>query len=133
MLAYLDRAPCALPLPERTALMGFRLWAAELRRDRCPLTALRFLYARFGASGALWPAHNFQYWVLAHAARPIELGCPCCGGVKDDEALILAAQFAASEEQACAALAPLVTPVAHAGAVRLARRCGEELARATFP
>ncbi|MEJ0061561.1 MAG: hypothetical protein WDM79_19230 [Terricaulis sp.] len=76
-----------------------------MRRDRCPIGVLRHALPRWNAQGALWPAHNFLSWLLAYAARGIELGCPCCGRVSDDEALMLAALFAGDRTQAQAALA----------------------------
>jgi hypothetical protein len=87
---------------------------------------------RFEIYGALWPAHNFFYWMLVHPTRPIDLGCPCCGRVSDDEALILAALFAPLPAASRAALAELVAPLALNGAVRLAKGFGAELATGRF-
>lgn len=126
MLAYLDRMPPELDPPVRLCLMAIRLWGTETRQDRCPVGLLRQLFARFHRPGALWPTHNFLYWTLAHAARPVRLGCPCCGRVADDEALLLAAIFAETAEQARAALTPLVIPIAADRAARMARCVGGE-------
>lgn len=130
MLAYLDRLPLDLPLGPRLGLMSVRLWARRMKEGLCPLGVLRPLYDRFEARGALWPAHNFLYWLTAHVARPIDLGCPCCGRVSEDEALILAAMFAEDDAPARAALTPLVSAAALGGAVRLARSFGVEIAHA---
>lgn len=126
MLTYLDRSPPELENRARLALMTIRLWATEMRRDRCPIGVLRHALPRWNAQGALWPAHNFLSWLLAYAARGIELGCPCCGRVSDDEALMLAALFAGDRTQAQAALATLVGSDALDGAVRRARMLGAE-------
>ena len=127
MLAYLDRTPPELPLPQRVALMGMRVWAREVRCKRSPITPLQSLFARFDTPGALMPAHSFLYWSATHAARAIDLGCPCCGRVSEDEALMLAAMFMGDVNASCAAMRGIVAPVALAGAVRLAREFGVEL------
>ncbi len=128
MLAYLDRSPCELPLPARLGLMAMRLWAGEVRRNRRPIDLLQGLFENWGTPGALWPAHSFLYWTASHTLRPISLGCPCCGRVSDDEAMILSALFPREEEAACAAMSELVTPDAVTGAARLAQLWRAELA-----
>lgn len=127
MLAFLDRTMPELPLGPRIGLAAMRLWAGEQRHNRCPIGVLRALFTRFGVPGALWPAHNFLYWVLAHETRPIELGCPDCGRVSEDEALLLAALFAPDLAAAEASLRALVVPVAVPGARRIAQSFGAEL------
>ncbi len=52
---------------------------------------MRDLFGRLGAPGALRPAHNFNSNAFGYAVRPLAMGCPCCGCVTDDEALLLSA------------------------------------------
>jgi len=104
MYDYLDRAPCVLAMPARLAHTSLRLWARDVREERCPMTTLRDLFGRFGAPGALWPAHNFYSSAFGYAVRPLAMGCPCCGRVTDDEALLLSALMAKTDAQAEGAL-----------------------------
>lgn len=127
MLAFVDRTPDQLAPAPRVAVTAVRLWARELARAGCPVGALRQLFHGLHAPGALWPAHGFFHWIGAHAARKIELGCPCCGSVSEDEALILSALFAVNEEAAEAALRALVAEPALPGARRRARGFSAEL------
>jgi hypothetical protein len=64
-----------------------------MRMGKNPLPALQNWLAFCGAEGAGWPAHNFFYWVAAHRNRALYLGCPCCGTVSEDEAMLLAITF----------------------------------------
>ncbi len=127
MISYLDRMPCELPWAARSAVFGLRLWVDALKQGRHPPDVLAQLFRRFGTAGAAWPAHNFFYWVSAHVTRAIQLGCPCCGRVSDDEALLLAAIFAPNPETARAALSGFASPQTLEGAVRLALVLGAEL------
>lgn len=127
LLTYLERTAEELAPGPRLGVCAARLWARDVRQGGCPVGPLRHLFARAGVFGALWPVHNFLYWTAAHAQRQIDLGCPCCGEVSDDEAQMLAAMFAGSKDAARAALRDLVTPIALDGAVRLAMAAGREL------
>ncbi|MET0547284.1 MAG: hypothetical protein ABWZ40_13340 [Caulobacterales bacterium] len=127
MYEYLDRYPPQLDLPARIGHMSLRLWAKDVRSDRCPMMTLRSLFSRFGVSGALWPVHNFYSWTFAHAARPITVGCPCCGVVADDEAMLLTAIMAEDSAQINACLRSLITEQALARAIPMARCVGQEL------
>lgn len=119
MYDYLDRAPCDLAMPARLAHMSLRLWAKDVRVDRCPMVGLRQLFGGFGVPGALWPAHNFYSNAFAYAVRPLAMGCPCCGRVTDDEALLLSALLAKTDAHAEGAMkaflpAPAITRVRRA-------------------
>lgn len=119
MYDYLDRAPSELAMPARLAHISLRLWAKEVREERCPMGVLRDLFGRFGAPGALWPAHNFYSNAFGYAVRPLVMGCPCCGRVTDDEALLLSALLARTDAQAEGAMkaflpAPAITRVRRA-------------------
>ena len=100
MYDYLDRAPFELAMPARLAHASWRLWARHVREERCPIMTLRDLFGRFSAPGALWPAHNFYSSAFGYAVRPLAMGCPCCGRVTDDEALLLSALLARTDAQA---------------------------------
>ncbi len=104
MYDFLDRAPSELAMPARLAHMSLRLWAREVRQECCPMHTRRDLFGRVGAPGALWPAHNFYSNAFGYAVRPLAMGCPCCGRVTDDEALLLSALLAKSDAQADGAM-----------------------------
>ncbi len=127
MYEYLDRMPPELPLPARVAHMSLRLWAKDVMQNRCPLTIQRDLFLRFGVSGALWPAHIFYAWIFAHAQRPINIGCPCCGRIGDDEAMLLTAVMSNDPVRMRACLRQLLAADAVERGVRAAKGFGAEL------
>lgn len=120
MYDYLDRAPSELAMPARLSHMSLRLWAKEVREGRCPMATLRELFTVFGVPGALWPAHNFYSNAFGYATRPLAMGCPCCGRVTDDEALLLSVLRGETDAMAEGALkaflpAPAIPRVRRAG------------------
>lgn len=127
MLAYLDRRPTELGLRARLALLVARIWANAMNARQCPLKAIEPVFTKWGVAGALWPAHYFLYWTLANAARPFALGCPCCGRIGDDEALLLSAMMTTNDDVARAALRDVVHAGALTTAVRLAGKLRENL------
>lgn len=132
MYAFLDKRPGELAPPHRVLLGALRLWADALTAGRCAMTPLDALYQHWALEGALWPTHNFFSWVSVHARRRIVLGCPTCGSVSEDEALLLSAVFPApqvSPDATQVALGDLVSDEASPQALRLAFALGEELRR----
>ncbi len=127
MYDYLDRAPSELAMPARLAHMSLRLWARDVRVERCPMHVLRDLFGRFGAPGALWPAHNFYSHAFGYAVRPLAMGCPRCGRVTDDEALLLSVLLAKDDAQAEGALKAFLPPPALNRVRRAARTFHAEL------
>lgn len=128
MLQYLDQPLANLGGPERLAVLGLRVWARALRDGNCPMAALAGLFGLAGAGHALGPAHTFFSWMAAHAEHQLMLGCPCCGRVSEDEALLLAAMFADEPAAGLAAARALALPEAAVGAAGLARALGRQLA-----
>jgi hypothetical protein len=120
MLEFLDRPVITLDPQHAFVVIGLRLWVAAGLSGRCALADLACFSRRRGQYGALYPAHSFYYWTTEHARRRLCLGCPCCGRVGDDEALLLAAVFGADDART-AALADVIAPIALRSGVRLAR------------
>jgi hypothetical protein len=126
MLAWLDRRMADLGADERVLVLALRSWAAASRQGACPFEAL-YAVPGLERSQAMLALDAAFYWIAANARRKMTLGCPCCGRVGDDEALILAAVFAATEAAAGAAVRDLVNDEAAPLALRLARGVGKEL------
>jgi hypothetical protein len=129
MLDCVDQRASSLPPAPRVLVLGLRLWAKALERGRCPVAPLHGVLVHRGVSGALWPAHNLFSWTVEHASRRLYLGCPCCGRVGDDEALLLAAVLADGEPQREAALSGLIAQDAVPRGLRMARALQGELCR----
>jgi hypothetical protein len=129
MLDYLDQSPsCLAPAPQ-VVVLSLRLWAKALERGRCPVSPLHDMLVHSGVPEAFWHAHNLFSWTLEHASRRLHLGCPCCGRVGDDEAMLLAAVIADGEPQRDAALSGLIARVAVPRGLRMARALQGELRR----
>ena len=112
MYAYCDRRPCQLPIAARTAVLGLRIWVRAMyaRKDR--LRTLQSWLTEVRAGTVAWPAHNFYYWLGAHGSRPFCLGCPGCGAVSEDEAMMLSALLPEDSEARTSpeALSAIINP-----------------------
>lgn len=127
MIEYLDRTPDQLSPLARSVVMALRSWLRDRRSGVVPPSGIRRALRYPQDHAAALIAHALFVWLGWNGRRPIVFGCPCCGRLSDDEALILAATFAANEHACRAGLLTLV----HVGAVDegvwLARRLAAAL------
>jgi hypothetical protein len=127
MYDFLDRRLSELPQPAQCLVLALRLWAAATKEARCTIQPLNILYSRAGHAGAAWPSLNYFAWLGAHMRRPFTLGCPTCGSVSEDEALLLTAVFQFSQQSARHALSELIHERALDRALRFGRLLALEL------
>ncbi|MBW6400822.1 hypothetical protein KPL78_23375 [Roseomonas sp. HJA6] len=84
LVAQLDPAPTWL------LLNGLRPWVAAVRQKEDPLPAvLATLEAAGGAATLALSTHALMHGIAVQATRVVDVGCPHCSHVSDDEALIL--------------------------------------------
>lgn len=98
---------------ERTVLLALRLWAAAFRRGEDPMPDLFAAMAERGAPRDAALSVDALLAVAARTARrPLDLRCPSCPGLSDDEARLLRAGALAQRgdpDAAEGALRPLLS------------------------
>jgi hypothetical protein len=106
-------AASALTPVERTVLRALRLWVAAFRRGADPRPDVLAAMAEGGASGDAALSVDALLAVAARTARrPLDLRCPACPRLSDDEATLLHAAALAQRgdtEGAESALRPLLS------------------------
>jgi hypothetical protein len=87
----------SLALPEQLLIGGVRAWVACCRAETCPMAVLRTTFGRFGAIDAAASVDAFMSCAVRTAIRCIEVRCPRCPGLTDDELRLLHAAAAAQQ------------------------------------
>jgi hypothetical protein len=85
----------ALEIPERLLIWGCRTWAACSRSRICPVSELQEVFARFGVVEAVASLDALLCATARTAIRTIEVRCPRCPNLSDDELCLLQAAAAA--------------------------------------
>ena len=85
----------ALEIPERLLIWGCRTWAACGQRQVCPLAELQDVFRRFGVVDAVASLDALLCATAQTAIRSIEVRCPRCPNLSDDEVCLLHAAAAA--------------------------------------
>lgn len=81
----------ALEVSERLLIVGCRTWVVRRSTRSCPLDELDQLFAGFGVLGAAAPLDVLLCAAARTAFRPIEVHCPRCRKLSDDETRLLCA------------------------------------------
>jgi hypothetical protein len=85
----------ALEIPERLLIWGARTWAACSRSHICPMDELQKVFGRFGVVEAVASLDALLCATARTAIRTIEVRCPRCPNLSDDEVYLLQAAAAA--------------------------------------
>ena len=85
----------ALEIPERLLIWGCRTWAACSRGRVCPMSDLQKVFCRFGVVEAAASLDTLLCATARTAIRTIEVRCPRCPNLSDDEVCLLQAAAAA--------------------------------------
>jgi len=80
-----------LVYPEQLTLWSMRFWSDGFRQNYSAYETLREAYFRAKCPGGLLSLDNFFSLVIAGHSRPVDVRCPCCAGVSNDEWRILQA------------------------------------------
>lgn len=91
-----------LSYPEQLTLWSIRIWSDGYRQNYSPYATLREAYHRAKCSNGLMALDNMLSLVISGHSRMVDICCPCCGGISDDEWRMLqsiASVQAGSEEQ----------------------------------
>lgn len=75
--------------PEQLTLWSIRIWSDGYRQNYSPYATLREAYQRAKCSNGLMVLDNFLSLVISGHSRTVDIRCPCCGGISDDEWRIL--------------------------------------------
>ena len=79
----------ALDRAEGVVLTGMRKWVAELKRGADPMRRLRQDMAGLGAPDAALSLDQFLHIVARTARRPVDMRCPRCPRLSEDEQRLL--------------------------------------------
>ncbi|USG62572.1 hypothetical protein NBZ79_06235 [Sneathiella marina] len=71
--------------PEQLTLWSIRIWSDGYRQNYSPYATLREAYQRAKCSNGLMALDNFLSLVISGNSRPVDIRCPCCGGISEDE------------------------------------------------
>ncbi|MEX0582097.1 MAG: hypothetical protein WD185_00385 [Sneathiella sp.] len=71
--------------PEQLTLWGMRFWSDGLQQNYSPYETLREAYTRAKCPEGLLSLDNFLSLVVAGHSRPVDIRCPCCDGISQDE------------------------------------------------
>jgi hypothetical protein len=77
--------------PEQLTLWGIRIWSDGYRQNCSPYATLREAYQRAKCFNGLMALDNLLTLVISGHSRAVDIRCPCCGGISDDEWRILQA------------------------------------------
>lgn len=78
-----------LPFSEKLMLWAIRLWVLETREADKDQEALRHGFKLAGVPDAFFALDDFLCVISASATAQIDVGCPSCTKVSDDEHLLL--------------------------------------------
>jgi hypothetical protein len=88
----------ALQLPERLLIWGCRTWLACCRARNCPMDQLERVFSHFGAVEAAASLDALLCATAQTAIRAIDVRCPRCARLSEDEVRLL---YAAAAAQRC--------------------------------
>ncbi|MCR9215515.1 MAG: hypothetical protein NXI13_17520 [Proteobacteria bacterium] len=78
-----------LSFPEQLILWTARYWADGYRQNYSPYETLKVTYRRAKCPQSLLLLDSFLSLMVAGRSRPVDIRCPCCGGISPDEWRIL--------------------------------------------
>ncbi|MEH6546958.1 MAG: hypothetical protein V7701_11040 [Sneathiella sp.] len=78
-----------LSYPEQLTLWSIRIWSDGYRQNYSPYATLREAYQHAKYSNGLIALDNLLSLVISGHSRTVDIRCPCCGGISDDEWRIL--------------------------------------------
>ncbi len=78
-----------LSFPEQLILWTARYWADGYRQNYSPFETLKETYRRAKCPESLLLLDSFLSLMVAGRSRPVDIRCPCCGGISPDEWRIL--------------------------------------------
>jgi hypothetical protein len=74
-----------LNYPEQLTLWSIRLWSDGYRQNYSPYAILRGAYQRAKCPNGLMALDNLLSLVISGHSRTVDIRCPCCGGISEDE------------------------------------------------
>jgi|SRR5215475_4464390 len=93
----------ALDIPQRLVVWGCRTWVAGCRQQRCTMDDVRAVFSRFAVIDAAASLDALLGAAAQYAIRPIQVRCPVCAQISDDEVILLHAAAAAQHRDLPAA------------------------------
>jgi hypothetical protein len=78
-----------LSYPEQLTLWSIRYWSDAFRQKYSPYESLRQAYRLAKCPGGLLSLDSFMSLIIAGHSRPVDVRCPCCGGISMDEWRVL--------------------------------------------
>lgn len=110
------RETAALSLEEQLVLWAMRVWVSHFKRDQPPCAAFSRAFAIVGAAEAADHLGALMSVIASGAIRSIEIRCPACPALADDEALLLGAVAKAQRGVLSAVFPPLQDLVIYSAA-----------------
>lgn len=86
-----------LAKPESLMLVSMRWWVRCYGQQECPLERLIQGMGRGGAPDAAYSINGLMWIVARTGQRPVDIRCPRCPSLSDDEAILLHAAWLTQE------------------------------------